>query len=65
MYITQKTYISFMMPDEFETLCKFEQQNDLSSAKKYEDTISVTYEFVQNWYTEGADDEVLAGGSGR
>lgn len=57
MYITQKTYISFMMPDEYEALCAFEKKNDLSDAVKYEDTISVTYEFVNHWYTEGADDE--------
>lgn len=59
MHITQKTYVSFMMPDEFEQLCKFEQQNDLSGARKYEDTTSVTYEFVQNWYTKGENDEQI------
>lgn len=57
MYITQKTYISFTMPNEFEMLCKFEQQNDVSKARKYEDTTSVTYEFVNNYFTKGGDDE--------
>jgi hypothetical protein len=57
MHITQKTYVSFMMPDEFEQLCKFEQQNDLRDVKMYEDTMFVTYEFVQNWYSEGESDD--------
>lgn len=52
MHITQKTYISFSMPTDYDEPCKFEQQNDLSQAKKYEDTISVTYEFVQYWHKE-------------
>ena len=52
MHITQKTYISFLMPTDYEELCKFEQQNDLTNAKKYEDTISVTYEFISHWQTE-------------
>ena len=52
MYITQKTYISFSMPTDYDRLCKFEQQNDLTSAKKYEDTISVTYEFINHWREE-------------
>ena len=52
MHITQKTYISFAMPKDYESLCKFEQENDLTNAKKYEDTISVTYEFISHWQTE-------------
>lgn len=52
MHITQKTYISFSMPEDYESLCKFEQENDLTNAKKYEDTISVTYEFISHWQTE-------------
>lgn len=57
MYITQKTYVTFEMPKDFEAMCKFEQQNDLRDVKMYEDTMFVTYEFVQNWYSEGASDE--------
>ena len=52
MDITQKTYISFAMPKDYESLCKFEQENDLTNAKKYEDTIFVTYEFISHWQTE-------------
>ena len=55
MTITQKTYISFSMPTDYDELCKFEQQNDLSEAKKYEDTISVTYEFIKHWQTERSE----------
>ena len=55
MHITQKTYVSFSMPTDYDELCKFEQQNDLTNAKKYEDTISVTYEFVQHWQTERSE----------
>lgn len=50
MTVTQKTYISFLMPDDYNELCKFEQENDLTNAKKYEDTISVTYEFIRCWH---------------
>jgi len=57
MWITQKTYISFNLPSEYTALCDFEKKNDLRDAKKYEDTISVTYEFVNHWYSKGADDE--------
>ena len=52
MHITQKTYISFAMPKDYESLCRFEQENDLTNAKKYEDTTSVTYEFISHWQTE-------------
>ena len=55
MYITQKTYVTFELPKDFEALCEFEKKNDLRDAKKYEDTMFVTYEFVQNWFTEEAD----------
>ena len=52
MDITQKTYIAFSMPDEYEGLCKFEQKQDLSNARRYEDSMFVTYEFVQNWHID-------------
>ena len=56
MWITSKTIITFLLPEEFETMQAFVRDNDMSEWERQEDTRGITFVKVQYYSAEGKEE---------